>query len=208
MNGTVKKGQKIKFICSRAPRTKWWSSASSLRSARPCEQLRPGQVGYLICNIKSLKRPHRRYRQPSPANPRQALPGYEAPKRMVFCGLYPSDGQDFRRAARSAHKLSDQRPQLRVRTRNQRRVWASASAAASSACCTWKSCSSGSNKRPTSTWCRPRRTSPTKSSRRTARPRSPHAAARCPTSGRHRRIPPADRARELSCSRPTTSAAS
>ncbi len=23
------------------------------------------------------------------------LPGYKAPKRMVYCGLFPSDGQDF-----------------------------------------------------------------------------------------------------------------
>ena len=25
----------------------------------------------------------------------EALPGYSRPKRMVYCGLFPSDGQDF-----------------------------------------------------------------------------------------------------------------
>jgi GTP-binding protein LepA len=63
---------------------------------RPCESLSAGQVGYLICNIKSLDQVHigdtfchGNDRSVTP------LPGYEVPKRMVYCGLFPSDGQDF-----------------------------------------------------------------------------------------------------------------
>ena len=60
------------------------------------DSLRAGQVGYLIGNIKSLKEVHIgdtvTVAGPGAA---EALPGYDQPKRMVYCGLYPSDGQDF-----------------------------------------------------------------------------------------------------------------
>ncbi|MFN9751063.1 MAG: elongation factor 4, partial [Planctomycetota bacterium] len=35
-----------------------------------------------------------------------ALPGYKPPKRMVYCGLYPSDGQDFTELRDALTKLS------------------------------------------------------------------------------------------------------
>ena len=38
--------------------------------------------------------------------PAPTLPGYEEPKRMVFCGLYPSDGQDFEQLREALEKLS------------------------------------------------------------------------------------------------------
>ena len=34
------------------------------------------------------------------------LPGYTKPKRMVYCGLYPSDGQDFSELRDALTKLS------------------------------------------------------------------------------------------------------
>jgi GTP-binding protein LepA len=38
--------------------------------------------------------------------PAAILEGYEEPKRMVFCGLYPSDGQDFEELRDALGKLS------------------------------------------------------------------------------------------------------
>ncbi len=35
----------------------------------------------------------------------EPLPGYQEPKRMVFCGLYPSDGQDFEELREALSKL-------------------------------------------------------------------------------------------------------
>ena len=39
-------------------------------------------------------------------NVAEALPGYREPKRMVYCGLYPSDGQDFSELRDALSKLA------------------------------------------------------------------------------------------------------
>ncbi len=72
-----------------------------------CEQLQAGQVGYLICNIKSLAQVHigdtvTRHRR---SDGRAARPVTSMPQRMVFCGLYPSDGQDFEELREALEKL-------------------------------------------------------------------------------------------------------
>ncbi|MEN1681674.1 MAG: translation elongation factor 4 [Planctomycetota bacterium] len=103
--GTVRKGDRIKFlqagtehdVIELGQKTPRRTSADSLSA---------GQVGYMICNIKSLGNVHigdtvtmARGEQAEP------LPGYEEPKRMVFCGLYPSDGQDFETLREALGKL-------------------------------------------------------------------------------------------------------
>jgi GTP-binding protein LepA len=64
-------------------------------------------VGYLICNIKSLGQVHVgdtvTVAGDAGAEP---LEGYRAPQRMVYCGLYPSDGQDFEELRDALTKLS------------------------------------------------------------------------------------------------------
>ena len=72
----------------------------------PCDELAAGQVGYVICNIKEVGEVHvgdtlTRVDQPA----EKALPGYQAPKRMVYCGLYPSDGEDFEELRDALTKL-------------------------------------------------------------------------------------------------------
>ncbi|PHQ36478.1 translation elongation factor 4 [Rhodopirellula bahusiensis] len=95
MEGTVRKGQKIKFL--RAGSTHDVVELGQFAPARvPCDELVAGQVGYLICNIKSLGDVHIGDTISIAGNdPAPALPGYDRPKRMVYCGLFPSDGQDF-----------------------------------------------------------------------------------------------------------------
>ncbi|MEM6688064.1 MAG: translation elongation factor 4 [Planctomycetota bacterium] len=95
MRGTVRKGQKIKF--ARADTVHDVVELGQFAPDRKsCDQLSAGQVGYLICNIKSLGDVHIGDTvvdtSPQAADP---LPGYARPKRMVYCGLFPSDGQDF-----------------------------------------------------------------------------------------------------------------
>jgi GTP-binding protein LepA len=74
---------------------------------RPCERLQAGQVGYLICNIKSVADVHIGDTITIPGDGRaEPLPGYKLPQRMVYCGLYPADGQDFEELRDALEKLS------------------------------------------------------------------------------------------------------
>ncbi len=106
MNGTVKKGQKIKFLQQgTVHEVVELGHFAPLREA--ANQLTAGQVGYLICNIKSLGHIHVGDTiSIAGENPAEVLPGYEEPKRMVFCGLYPSDGQDFKQLRDALDKLA------------------------------------------------------------------------------------------------------
>ncbi|KAA1259381.1 Elongation factor 4 [Rubripirellula obstinata] len=106
MQGTVRKGQKIQFA-----RTGQSHEVVELGQFVPhrqgCEELSAGQVGYLICNIKSLGDVHIGDTVTilgDKAAP--ALPGYARPKRMVYCGLFPSDGQDFSELRDALERLS------------------------------------------------------------------------------------------------------
>ncbi len=95
MNGTVRKGQKIKFL-QQGTTHEVVELGHFAPQRRAAEKLTAGQVGYLICNIKSLGHVHVGDTVSVPTGePADMLPGYQEPKRMVFCGLYPSDGQDF-----------------------------------------------------------------------------------------------------------------
>ena len=106
MNGTVRRGQRIKFVKSGKVH-----EVLELGQFRPqrvaCDVLGAGQVGYLICNIKSLGQIHIgdtvSITGDEAAEP---LPGYKLPQRMVYCGLYPSDGQDFEELRDALEKLS------------------------------------------------------------------------------------------------------
>ena len=106
MNGSNQKGEKIKFM--RAGTTHEVIEIGQFTPQREaCDVLRAGQVGYLICNIKSIDAVHIGDTV-SHANEAtvEALPGYQEPKRMVYCGLFPSDGQDFEELRDALNRLA------------------------------------------------------------------------------------------------------
>jgi GTP-binding protein LepA len=106
MNGTVRKGQKIRFIKAGTTHDVL-ELGQFVPARRACQELQAGQVGYLICNIKSLGQVHVGDTVTTAGEPSApALPGYRPPQRMVYCGLYPSDGQDFEELRDSLTKLS------------------------------------------------------------------------------------------------------
>ena len=106
MNGTVRKGQKIRFM--KAGTTyDVLELGQFVPGRRACNELRAGQVGYLICNIKTLGQVHVGDTVTTAADEgARPLPGYRPPQRMVYCGLYPSDGQDFEELRDALTKLS------------------------------------------------------------------------------------------------------
>jgi len=73
---------------------------------QPVASLGPGEVGYLIAGIKDVGQA--RSGETVTLAARQAgepLEGYLDPKPMVFCGLFPVDGDDFETLRESLEKL-------------------------------------------------------------------------------------------------------
>ncbi len=94
MNGTIRKGQKIRFL-REGTNHEVLELGQFVPQRRPCDTLCAGQVGYLICNIKSLDQVNIGDTVGTIENSAAPLAGYKPPQRMVYCGLYPSDGQNF-----------------------------------------------------------------------------------------------------------------
>ncbi|MEQ1826021.1 MAG: translation elongation factor 4 [Pirellula sp.] len=106
MDGEVKKGDRVRFLGA-SVNYDVLEIGQFVPERRPVDKLRSGEVGYLICNIKSLK-DVRIGDTVAMANDDKAVPleGYKPPKRMVYCGLYPSDGQEFSELRDALEKLS------------------------------------------------------------------------------------------------------
>ena len=63
---------------------------------RPVSELGPGEVGYLIAGIKNVAGARSGETVTTTVHPAtEPLDGYRDPKPMVFCGLYPVDGDEL-----------------------------------------------------------------------------------------------------------------
>jgi GTP-binding protein LepA len=72
----------------------------------PVTDLGPGEVGYLIAGIKNVAGARSGETVTSAARPAaEALAGYQDPKPMVFCGLYPVDGDELPNLRDALEKL-------------------------------------------------------------------------------------------------------
>jgi GTP-binding protein LepA len=72
-----------------------------------CEILEAGEVGYLICNIKSLKSTKIGDTVTNTIYPaKEPLPGYKDVLPVVFCGLYPAVANDYEELRDAIEKLS------------------------------------------------------------------------------------------------------
>ena len=73
----------------------------------PVDRLVPGEIGYVIAGIKSVQAAKvgdtiTSSERPAP----QPLAGYREPKQLVFCGLYPLDGDQYPDLRAALEKLS------------------------------------------------------------------------------------------------------
>lgn len=106
LDGTVRKGQKIRFLRTNATH-EVIELGQFVPQRRGCEELTAGQVGYLVCNIKDVKQVHIGDTVTIPGDQgAAALPGYKPPQRMVYCGLYPSEGENFEELRDALEKLA------------------------------------------------------------------------------------------------------
>jgi len=95
MNGTLSSGARLRFM--QAGSTHDVEEVGvRLPAVTPVAALGPGEVGYLIAGIKDLGEARSGETVTEAARPAaHPLEGYRDPKPMVFCGLYPVEGDDF-----------------------------------------------------------------------------------------------------------------
>ena len=94
-DGIVKKGTKIKMIATGATFETVEVGVFGAGKFIPCDALYPGYVGYITASIKSIKDTRVGDTVTELGNEAKALPGYKKVTPMVYCGLYPSDGQKY-----------------------------------------------------------------------------------------------------------------
>ena len=162
-DGELRKGQKIRFM---GTDKEYQITELGKLMPRPkqVETIGTGEVGYIVAAIKDLHDVRIGDTVTDAQNPAaEPLPGYKPIQQMVFCDFYPGGEDAIRRAARRDGPPAAQRLLASPSSPRAPMPWASASAAGSSACCTWRSSRSGSSASSTSRWSRPRRPSPTRS---------------------------------------------
>jgi GTP-binding protein LepA len=95
MNGTLTSGRKLDFM--HAGTTHDADEVGvRLPESTPVKALGPGEVGYLIAGIKDVGQARAGETVTESAHPAsEPWPGYREPKPMVFCGLYPIDGDEY-----------------------------------------------------------------------------------------------------------------
>jgi len=105
MNGRIRTNDKLRFMQTGGTHDAEEIGVRS-PSATPVKELGPGEVGYLIASIKDVGQAKSGETVTTASgSAEQALEGYEDPKPMVFCGLYPVDGDEYPDLRESLQKL-------------------------------------------------------------------------------------------------------
>ncbi len=104
-NGTVKKGQKIKFF--NTGKSYNADEVGILKmTLSPKNEVKAGDVGYIISGIKASKEVKVGDTITGFENPcLEAIKGFEDVKPMVFAGIYPVDTEDYEELRYSTEKL-------------------------------------------------------------------------------------------------------
>jgi GTP-binding protein LepA len=104
MNGTLTTGSRLRFT-QVATTHDAEEIGVRLPEPTPVARLGPGEVGYLIAGIKDVGQARVGETVTLASRPAEALVGYRDPKPMVFCGLYPVEGDDFADLREALEKL-------------------------------------------------------------------------------------------------------
>ena len=105
MNGTITTRQRVRFMNAGAIH-EIDELGVRLPLITPVASLGPGEVGYLIAGIKDVGQARVGETVTDAARPAAAaLEGYRDPKPMVFCGLFPVEGDDFENLRESLEKM-------------------------------------------------------------------------------------------------------
>ena len=105
MNGRLTTDQRVRFMQAGTVHNANEIGAR-MPLVTPVAELGPGEVGYLIAAIRDVGEARVGETITDAAKPSTTpLEGYQDPKPMVFCGLYPVDGDDFENLRESLERL-------------------------------------------------------------------------------------------------------
>lgn len=104
-NGSIKKGEKIKFI--NTDQEYFADEVGILKlGLQPEKEVKTGDVGYIITGIKNAKEVKVGDTITSMANPsKDVIKGFEEVKPMVFAGIFPVNTEDFEELRDCMEKL-------------------------------------------------------------------------------------------------------
>ncbi|MCK9411668.1 MAG: translation elongation factor 4 [Prolixibacteraceae bacterium] len=103
-NGTVRKGDLVKFVA--ADKQYNVDEVGVLKMGLEIrDELSAGDVGYIICGIKTAKEIKVGDTITQVKNPAMAISGFEDVKPMVFAGVYPIDSEDYEDLRNAMEKL-------------------------------------------------------------------------------------------------------
>jgi GTP-binding protein LepA len=93
-NGHLRSGARLTYVQARQQHDAE-EIGVRLPAPTPVAALGPGEVGYLIAGIKDVGQAKVGETVTDANRPAEALAGYREPKPMVFCGLYPVEGDEY-----------------------------------------------------------------------------------------------------------------
>ncbi|MBA3303408.1 MAG: elongation factor 4 [Acidimicrobiia bacterium] len=105
MDGTLRTGSRLLFMQGGAVHD---ADEIGVRTPlpTPAPSLGPGEVGYLVAGIKDVAEARSGETVTEVARPApEPLAGYNLPKPMVFCGLFPLEGDEFEDLREALQKL-------------------------------------------------------------------------------------------------------
>ena len=103
-DGTLVSGARLRYVQANALHDAE-EVGVRLPEPTPVASLGPGEVGYLIAGIKEVAQARVGETVTNAAQPAPALEGYFDPKPMVFCGLYPVEGDEYASLREALEKL-------------------------------------------------------------------------------------------------------
>ena len=106
MEGSVKKGTKIRMMATGAVEEVVEVGYFGAGQLIPCEELSAGMVGYITASIKNVRDTRVGDTITDADNPcAEPLPGYKKVNPMVYCGMYPADGAQYQDLRDALEKL-------------------------------------------------------------------------------------------------------
>jgi GTP-binding protein LepA len=104
LNGSIRKGEKIKFVSTDTPYEADEVGILKL-TMQPRQEVHCGEVGYLITGIKNAKEVKVGDTIVNAVNGAPAIQGFEEVKPMVFAGIFPVNTDDFEELRECMEKL-------------------------------------------------------------------------------------------------------